>query len=157
MSFEFAVLLLVYFTVGICTIRTLAHYRMVVAGIVYTIAFFVLFLYLPVYTGNDLLRLALVNRDMVWTLDCFRDATRSALEGMTPYLTLPLLVAIPISVFLCLSAVCVAITAYRAVRTLRSRRGAYRLMYRRFVRKIGTRRRIPKVTGFCQTFCRYNC
>lgn len=157
MSLELIALYLLYPLFGLCTICTLVRYRMRVATAVYTVAFFVLFLYLPIYAGNDLLRILFSGESIDWSFAFYRDTTWNAFQNVTSYLTLPFFVAIIVSVFLCLSAVSVAITAIHVVRELRRRREPYRIISRRTERKIGTLRRIPKTYRFCQTFCRYNC
>ena len=157
MSAELIVLFLLYPLVGICTICTLARYQMHVATVAYTVAFLVLFLFLPVYTGNDLLRQVLADYSVVSSSGFFWNATWVVFQSVTPYLSLTFFIAILISVFLCLSAISVAITAIRVVRKLRKRREPYRIVSVYSVRKIGICRRVPKSYKFCHAFCRYNC
>ena len=58
MRAEFLALCIVYLLAGVCTIWTLYRNKMPVATAFYTVAFIVLLLYLPVFTGNDLFRQA---------------------------------------------------------------------------------------------------
>ena len=158
MSVEFVALCLVYLLVGGCTIYTLYRNKMSVAAVVYTVAFVVLLLYLPVFTGNDLFRQAVEEEKVIFGhTEAAKNAFAEAFGTATSYLSLPFFIAICISLFLCLSAISVAVTAICAVREFRRAREIYRRIGALLFRKKGNRSRIPKTYNFCHTFCRYNC
>ena len=75
MSLELIALYLLYPLFGLCTICTLVRYRMRVATAVYTVAFFVLFLYLRIYAGNDLLRILFSGESIDLSFAFYRDTT----------------------------------------------------------------------------------
>ena len=157
MSMGTVVLCAIYLAAGICTIRTLSRYKMYVATVVYTVAFFVLLIYLPVFAGNSLVHRVLDEHSVIADSRAARYVFGSAIRAALANLTVPLFIATLLSVFLCLSAVSMAVSAIRAVRRFRRARKTGHIGFTRALRKIGVRRRIPSVYKFCHTFCRYNC
>ncbi len=158
MSAELIVLFLLYPLFGVFTICTLAKYRMRVATVLYTIAFFVLFLFLPTFTGRNLMLEAATDDAFSWSLSSVGRVAWSSVETATNYLSWSFFVAILISLFLCLSAVSVALTAIRIVRSIRQRKGPYRMIgVRRASRVARPPRKVYSKPKFCHTFCRYNC
>ena len=158
MRTEFLALCIVYLLAGVCTIWTLYRNKMPVATAFYTVAFIVLLFFLPVFTGNDLFRQAVEEERVVFgTSEAAKNAISAAIGVAISYLKLPFFIAICLSLFLCLSAISVAVTAIRAVRAFRRARSIYRWVGAFTVRKIGTRHRVPKIHNYCHTFCRYNC
>ena len=157
MNMETVVLCTFYLVAGICTIRTLTRYKMYVAAVAYTVAFFVLWLYLPVFAGNNLVHRVLDEHSVIADSEAARSAFGSAMRVALARLKLPLFIATLVSVFLCLSAVSVAVSAIRAVRRFCRARKTGHIGSARVLRKIGIRHRIPTVCKFCHTFCRYNC
>lgn len=158
MSAELIVLFLLYPLVGFCTICTLARYKMRVATGVYTAAFFILLLFLPTFTGRNLMLEAVADDTFSWSLSSVGRIAWSSVETATSYLSWSFFVAILISLFLCLSAVSVALTAIRIVRSIRLRKEPFRIVgVRRTSRVSRSPRKVYSKPKFCHTFCRYNC
>ncbi len=158
MSAELIVLFLLYPLVGFCTICTLARYKMRVATGVYTAAFFILFLFLPTLTGRNLMLEAAADDAFSWSLSSVGRIAWSSVETATSYLSWSFFVAILVSLFLCLSAISVALTAIRIVRSIRLRKEPFRIVgVRRTSRVSRSPRIIYSKPKFRHTFCRYNC
>lgn len=153
------VLYLIYMIVGICTLRLLTKYKMKVARIAYAVASFVFMLYLPVYAGNELMAEFLSSLLAPFSYEPVVDALREPLVASTPYLTGSFAVGIVISVFICLSAVSVALTAISVYRSIRKKRKtAHRATFTHTQKKYhNDLRTAPAGRRACAVFCRYNC
>lgn len=148
----------IFMIVGICTLRLLAKYKMRVARIAYAVATFVFMLYLPVYAGNELMAEFLSSLLCPFSCEPVIDALREPLVTTTPYLTGSFAIGIVISIFICLSAISVAVTAISAYRSFRKKHKISRVAFSHSSKKlhIKTRTALPG-RKVCATFCRYNC
>lgn len=148
----------IFVIVGICTLRLLGKYKMRVARIAYAVASFVFMLYLPIYAGNELMAEFLTSLLCPFSCEPVIEALREPLLTTTPYLTGSFAIGIVISIFICLSAVSVAVTAISAYRSFRKRNKTHHVAFSRSPKKphINTRTALPG-RKVCATFCRYNC
>lgn len=155
-------LLIVYFLypiVGLCTIAVLEKYKMRMAKILYTVAFFLMFLYLPFCVGDVLLEdispFGFMSRDMIIALT--QSIKFNIFRNLAPGVSYSFLIAIVVSAFVCISAIAVAlITAIRVVGRLFRRCPKLSFARRHIEEDISFRRDIPPV-NYQHTLCRYNC
>ena len=158
MSLLLLILYFLYPIVGLCTFYTLTRLRMFTARKFYVVAFFVLFAYLPICEGGDLLELAL---SFDSPAGYFTYMSRIFYDPFvwSGYLTYPIIIAMVMSAFMCISAIAVALTA--AVSVVRKLFGKTP-----YARRIRARKVIYRACGwvFClpvgrrlSELCRYNC
>lgn len=157
MSIQLLTLYFIYPIVGLLTIYTLTRLRMFTARKFYIIVFFILFAYLPVCEGGDLLELAL-------SFDSpegyFTYMSRIFYDPFvwSGYLTYPIIIATVMSAFVCVSAIAVALTAAVSVVRKLFKKNLY-------ARRIRARKPQLNISGtFClptgrrlSALCRYNC
>ncbi len=148
----------VYMIVGICALRLLSKHHMKVARVFYTVAFFVLMLYLPVYAGNELMAEFLSSMLEPFSSEPVITALREPLIVSAPYLTESFAIGIVISVFICLSSVSVALTAISVYRSIQKKNSFHRAVFTHARKKAHTvSRAVVSGRKICVTFCRYNC
>lgn len=155
-------LLVAYFLypmVGLCTIAVLERYRMRMAKILYTVAFFLMFLYIPFCVGDVIIEdcspLGFMSREMIVAMT--QSIKFNIFRNIAPEVSYSFLVATVVSAFICISALAVAlITAIRVVRRLVRRRPRPAFARRNTEKAVSFRRVIPTV-DIQRTLCRYNC
>lgn len=156
MSFGLITIYLIYIVVGLCTIYILSRYRMRVAYIAYTAVFPVLLVYLPVYAGNEIgdsLRTCVISNGLFTALS---QNVENPFAIINPTLTYSFIIAIVLSVFLCVSAIAAAILAIEAVYRLCKKGRAPRFVYPRVKLNIKRKSRVSS-RRLHLVLCRYNC
>lgn len=158
MSMTLMILYFIYPIVGICTLQILSKYKMRKAYTLYTVIFLLLFFFLPVYAGNELLEATATYGISQRLLVFLRNNLYSPFAAVDPYMVFTFTVMIILSIFIILSVLCIVLMAtVEIVRKLRSDDGedipeTSTYKYRR----ISDLRVIPEV-NYCHTLCRYNC
>lgn len=160
MTVELLIVYFLYPIVGLCTIAVLEKYRMRMAKILYTVAFFLMFLYLPLCVGDVLLEdispFGFMSREMIIALT--QSIKFNIFRNLAPEVSYSFLIAIVASAFICISALAVAfVTAIRVVRHIFRRRPRYEFA-RVITEKIFRHHRRKTYSVSLQhTLCKYNC
>lgn len=156
MSFGLIIIYLTYIVVGLCTIYILSKYKMRVAYIAYTAVFPVLLVYLPVYAGNEIgdsLRTCVISNELFMALS---QNVQNPFAVINPALTYSFVIAIVLSLFLCVSAISVAILAIGTVCRLCKKVRAPRFVYPRLKLNMKRKSRVSS-RRLHLVLCRYNC
>ena len=158
MSMTLLILYFIYPIVGLCTLHILSKFKMWKAYTLYTIVFLLLFFFLPVYAGNELLEATATYGVSQRLLVFLRNNLYSPFAAVDPYMVFTFVVMIILSIFIVLSVLCIVLTAtVEIVRRLRGDCGKHiRETSTYKYRRISDLRVIPEI-NYCHTLCRYNC
>lgn len=159
MTVELLIVYFLYPIVGLCTIAVLDKYKMRLAKILYTVAFFMMFMYLPFCVGDvlieDISPFSFMSREMIVALT--QSLKFNVFRNLAPEASYAFLIAIAVSAFICISAIAVALTtAIRVVRHLCRRCPKLVFAHTHIEKTVRSRRAFPSV-NLCHTLCRYNC
>ena len=152
------ILYFIYPIVGICTLYILSKYKMWRSYAAYTTVFLILFFFLPVYAGNELMEATATYGLSQKLLIFIRNNLYSPFAAVDPYMVFTFTVAIILSIFIILSVFGIVLSAtVEIVRKLKGDDGeeipetsTYKYQ------KISDLRFTPAVK-LCHTLCRYNC
>ncbi len=150
------VMCLLYVVCGLFTLRFLKKHRLHVAYVLYFALFLVLLAYLPYLTGSRLMLRFLSNFLHEQALGILEATLLEPLSVAIPCFTFSFIIAIFVSLLLCIAVALLALTVYRYVaRKLR------KLFAPQTVRKklylLSPAAPIPPERAARYIFCRYNC